>query len=56
MQLFCDRRGISHGGGEAGREVLQQSRGRRHQPAVRFDTSIVNKRQQAQRSQQACKA
>lgn len=33
MQLFRGRRGISHEGGEAGREVIPQSPSQRHQPA-----------------------
>lgn len=49
MQLFRGRRGISHEGGEAGREVIPQS------PSQQGDTtSKVTKQRQAQESQRGC--
>lgn len=54
MQLFRGRRGISHEGGEAGREVIPQSSSQRHQPAGRATTSEVTKPCQAQESQRGC--
>lgn len=54
MQLFRGRRGISHKGGEAGREVIPQSPSQRHQPAVRVTTSKVTKQCQAQDNQRGC--
>lgn len=54
MQLFSGRRGISHEGGEVGRQVIPQSPSQCHQLAVRVTTSKVTKQCQAQESQRRC--